>query len=264
MDVGTAKASRDEQNIAPHHGLDLVDPDEPFTAADFHRHAREALAGIEKRGGVALLVGGTGLYLRAVARDVPLDESGHDPSLRADLDTRFARDGLAPLVAELRHRAPSVAASTDLANPRRVIRALERVSVRGDRPPPTPRGYPRPVLWLGLDPPAGQHDRWIRERSNWQFQNGLLEEAGALRQRYPEDLRAFSAVGYREAFDVLAGRRSREGAIARVSLRTRRYARRQRTWFRAEPELEWLEPGAVDLPVLLGRIERLREAQPAT
>jgi tRNA dimethylallyltransferase len=260
MDIGTAKVAAADRKRIPHHGLDLVDPDEPFTAADFRRHAMEALTGIASRGGVALLVGGTGLYVRAVARNVPLDESGHDPALRAELEARLETEGLEPLAADLRANAPSVAATTDLANPRRVIRALERASLHGDGAPPEPRGYPAAVMWLGLEPRTSDHDRWIRERAAWLFDNGLLEEARTLLERYPEDLRAFSAVGYREAFDVLAGRRSREDAAVRVALRTRQYARRQRTWFRAEPELSWLEPGAVDLPRLVDGIAAMRDS----
>src|SRR4051794_24656423 len=138
MDIGTAKVTAAERARVPHHGLDLVDPDEPFTAADYQRAAIDALEQISARGGVALLVGGTGLYLRAVARGVPLDETGRDASVRAELEERLARDGLAALVDELLIAAPSVAARTDLANPRRVVRALERVSVSGDVPPPVP------------------------------------------------------------------------------------------------------------------------------
>jgi tRNA dimethylallyltransferase len=188
---------------------------------------------------------------------VPLEETGHDPTLRADLERRLVREGLDSLVSDLRATAPSTAARIDLANPRRVVRALERASLLGDRPPSAPRGYPGPVLWLGLSPPAALHERWIAERASWQFESGLLDEARTLLERYPEDLRAFTAVGYREAFDVLAGRASREEAIARVIRRTRQYARRQRTWFRAEPELRWLEPGAVDLGRLIDRIEAM-------
>src|SRR5262245_2977411 len=89
MDIGTAKASAAQQARVPHHGLDLVDPDEPFTAADYRRAARAALEGIASRGGVCVMVGGTGLYLRAVARGFPLEEAGHDPQVRADLERRL-------------------------------------------------------------------------------------------------------------------------------------------------------------------------------
>jgi tRNA dimethylallyltransferase len=243
MDVGTAKVGGADRARVPHHGLDLVDPDEAFTAADFRRDAMAALAGIGARGGVALLVGGTGLYVRAVARGLPLDATGRDPALRADLEARHAADGLPLLVAELRRVAPTVAAETDLANPRRVIRALERAAVTGDRPPPAATGYPAPVLWLGLSTEPEDHTRWIVERVRSQFEHGLVEEAADLRARYPEDLRAFSAVGYREAFDLLAGRLDRDAAIARTVARTRSYAKRQRTWFRAEPDVRWLPTG---------------------
>jgi tRNA dimethylallyltransferase len=264
MDIGTAKVAAADRERVPHHGLDLVDPDQPFTAAMFHGHAFEALKGLAARDGVALLVGGTGLYLRAVARNVPLDETGHDPQLRVELEARLETEGLGPLAADLRAVAPTTAAMIDLANPRRVIRALERASLHGDNAPPAPRGYPASVLWLGVDLPRAEHDRAIRDRAAWQFEHGLLEEAQGLLARYPEDLRSFSAVGYPEAFDVLAGRRSREEAVARVVLRTRQFARRQRTWFRAEPELVWLDPGAVDLPRLVDRVQAMRTDVAAT
>jgi tRNA dimethylallyltransferase len=232
MDIGTAKVSAADRARVPHHGLDLVDPDESFTAADFRAYAMDTLRGIAARRGVAILVGGTGLYIQSVARGVPLEESGHAPEIRSGLEARLAGEGLPGLVAELKRVAPGVASSIDLANPRRVVRALERVSVHGDRPPPEPRGYPGTVTWHILDPDPAAHARWIGERAKAQFDNGLLEEAAVLRARYPEDLRAFSAVGYREAFDVLADRSTVDEAVARTILRTRQYAKRQRTWFR--------------------------------
>ncbi len=240
MDIGTAKVAHADRDRIPHHGLDLVDPDEAFTAADFQRHARAALSEIATRGGVALLVGGTGLYIRAVARGLPLDATVHDPELRAELEARHAADGLPALVAELRGIAPTVASGTDLANPRRVIRALERATVTGDESPPAPTGYAAPVLWLGLTAEPEVHARAIADRARSQFEGGLVEEAAELRTRYPEDLRAFSAVGYREAFAVLAGKLERDAAIAGTVARTRSYAKRQRTWFRAEPDIRWL------------------------
>jgi tRNA dimethylallyltransferase len=235
MDIGTAKVDPAARASVPHHGLDLVDPDEPFTAADFRRHALWALGEIASRGGTAILVGGTGLFVDAIASGVPLEDAGFEPAVRASLEKRLAEEGLQPLVGELRTKAPGVAGSIDLANPRRVVRALERVAVHGDRPPPAPHGYPNAVEWHVLDMEPTEHARRIAERATWQFANGLLEEAEALRARYPEDLRAFSAVGYREAFDVLAGSSSAADAIDHTILRTRQYARRQRTWFRRRP-----------------------------
>jgi tRNA dimethylallyltransferase len=243
MDIGTAKASPAERAGVPHHGLDLVDPDEPFSAADFQRHASRALAGITARGGVALLVGGTGLYLRAVARGLPLDRTGSDPEVRRELEARLAREGLASLAAQLSRVDPRAAERVDLANPRRVVRALERARLTGSASPPAPLGYGAPVLWLGLRPPGHTHRAAIASRAGAQFASGLLDEAAGLRARYDEALPAFSAMGYREAFDVLAGRSSLADAIERTTARTVAYARRQRTWFRAELGIAWLDPG---------------------
>ncbi len=244
MDIGTAKVTAAERALVAHHGLDLVNPDEPFTAADYQREALSALQGIAARGGVALLVGGTGLYLRAVARGFVLEETGRDLEVRAGLERRLAGEGLHVLVAELRSRAPQTASRVDTANPRRVVRALERVAVHGDRPPPAPRGYPAPSVWIGLDTEPGEHVRLIEQRARAQFGSGLLQEAAALRERYEPDLTAFSAVGYREAFDALAGTSTVEQAIERTAARTRQLARRQRTWFRAEPDVNWFVTGA--------------------
>jgi tRNA dimethylallyltransferase len=241
MDIGTAKVSAADRARVRHHGLDLVEPDEPFSAGEFRRHALSALAGIAQRGHVALLVGGTGLYIRTVARNVPLEETPADPQLRATLESRLADEGLAALTADLARLAPTVAAATDLANPRRVVRGLERAILHGDRLPPAPTGYPGPSLWIGLRAGLKQHNSRITQRAAWQFGNGLLEEADELRKRYAPDQRAFSAFGYREAFAVLDGSLTREAALAQTVTRTRQFARRQATWFRSEPDVHWLD-----------------------
>jgi tRNA dimethylallyltransferase len=257
MDIGTAKVAGAGRARVPHHGLDLVDPDEPFSAADFQRHATTALRGVAARNGTALLVGGTGLYLRAVARGLPLDAAGSDEAVRATLEERLAHEGLPALAAELRSQAPRLAERTDLANPRRVIRALERVSVAGDQPPPPPRGYPGPVAWLGLRLEPEEHRRRIVERAAGQFASGLLEEASALLSRYPPTLRAFSAVGYGEAFGVVKGELTEQEAVAATVTRTTRFARRQRTWFRAEPDIIWLDAAGAPLAEALRLSEQL-------
>ena len=131
MDIGTAKASHAERASVPHHGLDLVDPDEPFSVSLYQRHALDALAGIARRGRIALLVGGTGLYLRAVARGVPLWRRSPRPAATgAARSGARGRAGWPRSSRRLGREAPSVAARTDLANPRRVVRALERVGRR--------------------------------------------------------------------------------------------------------------------------------------
>ena len=241
MDIGTAKVAAADRARVPHHGLDLVDPDEPFTAADFQRHVYGVLPGIAARGHLAILVGGTGLYLRSVGRGVPFDSSDADPAVRAELEARLADGGLAPLAAELQAIAPDLAAHTHLANPRRVVRALERARIVGDRLPEPPRGYPAATAWIGLRLSRLEQDARIEARATRQFAAGLIAEAVDIRARYGIHPRAFSAFGYFEALAVADGEIDTPTAIGRDVGRTRAYARRQATWFRSEPGIGWLE-----------------------
>jgi tRNA dimethylallyltransferase len=241
LDIGTAKVRAADRARVPHAGLDLVDPPERFALADFAAHARDVLAEVAARDGVALLVGGTGLYLRAVARGIDLDALPDDPALRARLETEFAAEGLPPLVDRLRTRAPTLAAEVDTANPRRVIRALEIAELRGDGPRPAPRGYDGPVAWIGLTVEPPELERRIATRARQQFDDGLVEEAVALRERFDPALPAFSAIGYHEAWDVADGRLTLDEAVAADAQRNVAFARRQGTWFRAEPDITWLD-----------------------
>lgn len=260
LDIGTAKVSPAERARVPHHGLDLVDPDEPFSVADFVRHARAALAGIAARNRIAILVGGTGLYLRAVGRGLEPEALPHDPDLRAELERRLAAEGLAALVAELRRVAPGRAATVDAANPRRIVRALEAALLVGDRPPPPFRGYPGPSIWLVLDVERPVHRAWIAARARVQFEAGLLDEAAALRARYDPNLPAFSAIGYREAWAVLDGELSLEAAIELDARRNVAFARRQRIWFRREPGAIWIDATTDPLAHVVRHVRPILEA----
>ena len=241
LDIGTAKVSIADRARAPHHGLDLVEPDVPFSVADFAAHARDALQVIAERGGLAILVGGTGLYLRAVARGLDTAALPHDPAVRARIEAELETEGVAAVARRLQELAPLAAARTDLRNPRRVARALETAELRGDVAPPAPRGYAGPVAWLGLDVDRDTHRAWIERRARAQFAAGLIEEAKTLRERFDPGLRAFSAVGYREAWAAIDGRLSLEAAIDEDIHRNVAFARRQRTWFRSEPDIAWLD-----------------------
>ena len=260
LDIGTAKVTPAEQAQVPHHGLDLVDPDAPFSVAGYAEHARTALTGIAGRGGLAILVGGTGLYLRAVAGGLPTDALPDDPAIRAQLEAELRSEGLPALVDRLKTLAPSRAAAVDQRNPRRVVRALEIAELQGDAPLPVPRGYPGQSAWLGLGIEPSVHREWIAARARAQFSGGLLDEARRLRVRFDPALPAFSAIGYREAWDVLDGRLTVDDAIAEDIRRNIAFARRQRTWFRSEPTIDWLDaggdldgPARVAIDGLLGR-----------
>jgi tRNA dimethylallyltransferase len=255
MDIGTAKVSPDNRARVIHHGLDLVEPDEPFSLAQFRAHALDALRGLAVRHGIGIVVGGTGLYLRAIARGIDTERLPTDPELRARLEDDLARDGLDALLARLDALAPGIAANVDRRNPRRVVRALELAMLRGDRPLPAPIGYPAPVLWLGLTVDREVHRRWIEDRAAGQFDGGLLDEAKALLDRYPESLRAFSAIGYPETFAVLEGRLERDAALVATVNRTNAFARRQRTWFRSEPDVTWLDATDDPLPAASALVE---------
>jgi len=244
-----------ERGEVPHHGLDLVDPDEPFSVSDFARHADTVLAGLAAADRLAILAGGTGFYLRAIARGLDVDALPHDPSVRAGLEAALREGGLGSLAARLRAEAPTLAGRIDLHNPRRVVRALEIAMLRGDGPLPEPRGYPAPVLWLGLTVAPAAHREWIARRARAQFDAGLVDEAAHLRERYDPTLPAFSAIGYREAWAVIDGELPLEAAIELDVRRNIAFAKRQATWFRAEPEIEWLDATEADpTPAALERI----------
>ncbi len=259
MDIGTAKVSAAERARIPHHGLDLVDPDEAFSVADFADHARTVLEAIAAQGRVALLVGGTGFYLRAVARGLDVDALPSDPAIRAVIGADIERDGLAPAVERLQRLAPVLAQRVDLRNTRRVERALEIATLQGDRPLPQAQGYPAPSLWLGLAVEPSIHRRWIADRAASQFSGGLFDEATRLRARYPATLRPFTAIGYPEAFSVLEGRADVPAAVAETIRRTLAFAKRQGTWFRREPEIAWLDSTQDAYPDAIEAVRRFLE-----
>jgi tRNA dimethylallyltransferase len=241
MDIGTAKVTNEERARVPHHGLDLVDPDQPFSAADFATHTSAALEGIAQRGAVAILAGGTGFYLRAVARGLAMDELPWDVDVRAAVEASLIADGLPALVTELRSLAPTRAAEVDLRNPRRVVRAVEIARLQGDVPLPKPRGYGRTVLWLGLAVQQTALRERIYARARAQFDAGLVEETRALVARFDPSLTSFTGIGYAEALAVIQGRLVLDAAVAEDARRNALFARHQATWFRREPGIRWLD-----------------------
>ena len=206
LDIGTAKATAADRARVPHHGLDLVDPDQPFSVADFAAHARAVLDELGGRGGVAILAGGTGLYLRAVARGLDTDAAAERPGRCGPAWRRTSTPtASSALVARLEALAPRRIATIDLRNPRRVVRALEIAELQGDGRCPPPRGYPGRSPGSACSSRPAEHRDRIAARARAQFDAGLVEEARALRERFDPALPAFSAIGYREAWAVLDG-----------------------------------------------------------
>jgi len=255
MDVGTAKVGEDAQKRVPHHLLDLVEPSEPFTVARWVELARALLPQIGARGRLPLVVGGTGLYVSALVDGFEFASQPWSPEVRHRLAEELEAEGLAGLARRLEELDPTSAARTDLRNPRRLLRALERaVLTRGAAATIGAQPYPGPVALICLTRPLPILDRRIAERASAMFQAGLLDETRALLERGLDPaLPALTGHGYAEAARHLAGEWSLEQAIATTARRVRRYARRQLSWFRRDRRLVWMDAGErpADDPSLL-------------
>ena len=245
MDIGTATPTPAEQAEVPHHLIDLVEPTEEFSVADLQREARAAVAAIRGRGGVPVLVGGTGLYVRAVVDD--LDIPGRWPDVRRRLEADPDTAGLHRRLAEL---DPAAAARMVPSNRRRVVRALE-VTLGGGRPfssygPGLDRYPPTPFVQVGLHRERPDLDARIAARYRSQLEAGFLDEVRALADRELSRTAA-QALGYRELLAYLRGDLTLEAAMEAAVARTRRFARRQQRWFRRDPRIRWLDaPASVE------------------
>jgi tRNA dimethylallyltransferase len=239
MDIGTAKPTKGEQREVPHHLIDLVDPHEDFTVASFQRAFRAALQSIEARGHRALLVGGTGLYLRAVIDDLAL------PGRYPDVTREFDGVGTAQLHAQLSRLDPVAAGRMEPSNRRRVVRALE-VSIGSGRPfssfGPGLEAYPPTRFRLvGISLPSARVRVRIAARYREQLAAGFVDEVRALAARAQGLSRtAGQALGYRELLAHVREGRHVDDAVDEAIRRTGQFARRQRAWFRRDPRIEWL------------------------
>ena len=263
MDIGTAKPTAEQQARIPHHLIDLVDPDQPFSLGLYVRLAHEVIRDIQRRGCLPILTGGTGLYLRAITQGYEVPEVAPDLDLRAQLESEAATGGLPTLVERLRALDPAGAATIDIKNPRRVIRALE-VSLATGKPfsasqRRNPRYQSMVILLDGgtdvLFPRADARlDRMLRD--------GFAEEvARLLAAGYSADLPAFSALGYWELARAARGECSQDAAVAEIRRTTRAFIRRQRTWFRAESGATRLDITHPDLAErVLAAVESARGA----
>lgn len=246
MDVGTAKVGAAERRRVTHHLLDLVEPDEPFTVAQWVALARGLVPGISARGALPTLVGGTGLYVSALLDGLDFAAQPWSPDVRSRLAEEYETEGLAILAERLTALDPESAARTDLRNPRRVLRALERAELAGEQASYTVRAdpYPGRLALLGLTRPLPILDQRVGERTQMMFEGGLVDEMRALLDRgFDPALPALTGHGYAEAARHLAGEWSLDEAIAVTARRVRRYTRRQLSWFRRDRRIVWLDAG---------------------
>ena len=249
MDIGTNKLPPDERRGIPHHLLDVLDVTDEATLADFQQRAEAAVVDILDRGRVPVLAGGSGLYVRAALDH--LDIPPTDPQVRARLEA-VAEDeaGPAALRRRLQQVDPAAAEAIEPNNIRRIIRALEVVEITG-RPfsatAPTKR-YRRPSLVIGLRDDWTALTERIERRARAMWDAGLLDEVRRLDAAGLRGGRTASrAIGYAQALGELDGRWGREEAIADTARATRRYARRQESWWRPDPRPRWLDATAPDL-----------------
>jgi len=263
MDLGSAKPTAEERARLPHHLIDVADPDQPFTAGEYSRQARTALRQIAGRGKLPIVTGGTGLYLRALT-DGLFAGPERQPVLRARLERSHLKHG-APWLHRVLARLDHASAARIHANDTpKLIRAIE-VCIALRQPLSQVMGRDSltgfKLLRIGLNPPRQQlYDR-LNQRASEMFAAGLVEETKGLLSRFGP-VPALDALGYRQAVAVLAGDMKIEAAIAAAQQGHRNYAKRQLTWFRREPDVNWIE-GFGDSPDSL-RIatELLRAALP--
>ena len=262
MEIGTAKPSREERALAPHHLIDVVWPDEACTAGDYSRLAREAIAGIVGRGKVPIVAGGTGLYLRALV-DGLFPAPAAVPGWRERLRQRAKERGAEYVHRMLRRVDAKAAAAIHVNDVSKVVRAIE-VSLAA-RQPLTEQwqqgrdaltGYR--ILRLGLAPERARLYERINERAAGMFERGLVEETERLVERYGFECRPLGSLGYAEAVGVLRGEWSQEEAVRRAQQGHRNYAKRQETWFRRETGVHWLRGVGGDEEVVAEAMRMVR------
>jgi tRNA dimethylallyltransferase len=245
FDIGTAKPTAEERARAPHHLFDCIDPTEYMTAGEYARQARQVLAEISERGHLPIVVGGTGLYLRALLEGL-FPGPQRSEELRERLRASAARRGPDHLHRVLRRLDRAAAEKVHANDIPKLIRAIEvclasrqKMSELWQQGRDPLQGFR--ILRVGLDPDRAALYERINERARQMFEAGLLEETKTLLQKYGPTTRSLESLGYKQAVQFLQGELNREQAIQSAQQAHRNYAKRQMTWFRREPEVAWLK-----------------------
>jgi tRNA dimethylallyltransferase len=244
LDIGTAKPARADRKRVKHYFIDVLEPDEEYSAGQFAKEARHVVAKILERRKLPILVGGSGLYVKSVI-DGLFEGAGKDPEVRARLADQLVREGVESLFEGLKKVDPVTAAKMTEVKPRRVIRALEVYYITGK---PLSEFHAEQetkpeftAIQVGLNWKRQElYDR-INQRVDRMISDGLVDEVRSLRARgYDRRLNALNTVGYKEVFDYLDGSRSLEDTITLIKRNSRRFAKRQLTWFRADKRIQWV------------------------
>lgn len=255
LDIGTAKVTEEEMAGIPHHLIDVRDIDESYSAADFQATARQAIQAISRRGKLPIIVGGTGLYIQSLLWDYKLGSEGEpeDDSLRKELEAYAAEKGNQALWEKLQTQDPLAAEKIHYNNRKKMIRALEVFQLTGHSilaPKEQPQKlYDSFLIGLNTDR-AVLYDR-INQRVDLMVEQGLLNEAKQLAET--PDVQAAQGIGYKELFPYFSGEISLDTALEEVKLHSRRYAKRQLTWFRNRMSVHWYD--LVQQPETIKEIE---------
>lgn len=247
MDIGSAKPDQELRKRVPHHVIDIRNPDEDFSAGDYVREARTVIRDLTTRGKTPVVVGGTGLYIRCLLGGI-IDVPPPLPELRRQLEEEERQKEPGTLYNRLILLDPEAAAAIPRENLRRIIRALELFEITGELPSRMRRQHafgdrPYTSLYIGLFPERSILYEQIDKRVDSMIKNGLLEEVSHLyAMGYGRDLKSMQSLGYRHGGLVLAGEATVEEAVRLMKRDTRRYAKRQFTWFRSEPSVIRWDP----------------------
>jgi tRNA dimethylallyltransferase len=245
MDVATGKPTPAQRAAVPHHLLDVIEPSERYHAARFRREAMVCIDAIRGRGRLPVVVGGTGLYIRALLRGLDPAPPA-DPPLRSRLEAMAVNSGVSALHARLATLDREAAARLHPNDRVRIIRAIEKHELGAGGPEPggswTSAVPPWRVLLVGLSQERGALNRRLAERAHGMLSGGMMVEVGRLLEAgYEETAPGMAGIGYRQFLDVLRGRLTEAQALALMVRDTRRYAKRQMTWFTREPGIRWLD-----------------------
>jgi len=260
MDIGTAKPSLKEKAIVPHHMIDILDPDQEYSAAFFREQAEPIIKRLHQEGVPIFVAGGTGLYLKVLTHGL-FHGPGADPQLRRELKERAAREGTDFLYHELQNLDPTAASRIEPRDLFRIIRALEVYRQAGK---PISRfqeehGFrekPHKILKIGLFWNREDLFRRIDERVDRMMESGWVEEVRSLlEQGYSRELKAMKSLGYRHLTAYLDGETGLAEAVSLIKRDTRRFAKRQMTWFRADGEIQWISPAEDSFPAILEKIK---------
>ena len=264
FDIGTAKPSAEERALAPHHLIDVVEPTQEMTAGEYAREARAVLADIQQRGKLPIVVGGTGLYLRALVEGLFAGPQRSE-ELRERLRRLAAERGSSHLHAILKRLDGPAARKIHANDTPKLIRAIEvclaartQISELWKRGREPLSGFR--ILRIGLNPERTALYERINGRAKRMFVQGLVEETQTLLTKYGESAKPLSSLGYKQTSQFLRGELTRDAAMAAAQQAHRNYAKRQMTWFRREPEVRWLEGFGDNQEIRRQAIERVKQA----